>query len=60
MRRRVDVSREDGVKQIAVGCTKRLLEIGLPEDQALKARDIVAAYVENFADRLLQGEWEPK
>ena len=54
------VSRAEGIKIIAAGCVKALLEIGLPEQQVYRARDIVAAHIENFGARLLQGEWEPR
>lgn len=36
---------------------RRLHKAGLPEAQGFHARDIVAACLENFKDRLEEGEW---
>jgi hypothetical protein len=43
---------------MSAGCVLRLVEIGMPIDIALHARDIVRAYLESYGTRLLLGEWE--
>lgn len=45
----------------AVGaCVRRLIQIGLPEEMALHARDAVLGTAENLLQRQRCGEWEPR
>lgn len=56
----VRLSRDEGIVQISQNIVDRLIQLGLPETQALTAREAVAARLENFSDRLMAGEWEPR
>lgn len=50
----------ESVHQLATSCVSRLLEIGLPENQALFARDAVIAHLENYGARIKGGEWRDR
>jgi toxin secretion/phage lysis holin len=49
--------RKDALHDQATGCTRRLVEIGLPAARFYEAREIVAAWIDNYDDRFLYGEW---
>jgi hypothetical protein len=50
----------DLAREVAASLTRRLLEIGLPEKSALHARDAAIAHIENYYDRRIAGECEPR
>lgn len=54
-------SRESAALREAVAaCVRRLLEIELPEKNALHARDAVRATLDNFLQRHRCGEFKPQ
>lgn len=58
--RNVTDPRAKAINDAATACVRRLMEIGLPEQVALVARDAVAATVDNMLQRQRCGEFEPK
>jgi hypothetical protein len=55
------LERRSAINHQATGCVRRLVELGVVrKDQFLPAREVIAAWLENYGQRLIWGEWDPK